>query len=137
MKCINHMFAGTAVGVVQYLLITGTSYLAVKVNDGTLVLGLSCFWVIAITMLNILYKTDGISSVLLRVAFSVLSYLLVMFVCAYSGLAIKLEEHLAIGNNGQLLQGMGTVFLVASSIIVGAFAIGFKCIVLYCRWRKG
>lgn len=137
MKRTEHMLIGATIGAVKYLLITGMSYLSVKVNNGALVLGLCCLAIVAITLLNILYKTNRVSCVFLRFIFSVVSYLLLMLICAYSGLIIKLEEILVIGSYGQNLQGLGAVFLTVSSIVVNVFAIIIKCIVLCCRKQGG
>ena len=128
------MLCGVAVGFVQYLLITGFSYLSIILQlsvplSSALLIG-SHALILYVAGWNIFYKVQSFAVLFLRVITSIGSYIFVWSVCVHFEIIASLEKWLGIGSGGQNTQGMIELSFCVWLLLAGIIMIVVKCFAL-------
>ena len=137
MKYVKHMLCGVAVGLLQYLLITGFSYLSVALKlsvslSSVLLIGAHAL-ILLVAGWNIFYKVHSFAVLFLRIIASIGAYILAWLVCVHFEIIVSLEKWLGFGNGGANGQGMISLSFYICLFFAGIIMIAMKCFAL----RKG
>ena len=137
MKYTKHILCGIAVGLVQYLLITGFSYVSVILPlsvslSSALFIGAHVL-ILFVAGWNIFYKVRSYTALFVRVLASIGAYILALFICAHFGVILSLEKWLGLGSGGANAQGLISLSFYICLLLAGVIMIILKCVAL----RKG
>ncbi len=137
MKYTKHILCGIAVGLVQYLLITGFSYASVILPlsvslSSALLIGAHVL-ILFVAGWNIFYKVRSFAVLFLRMIASIGAYILAWFVCVHFEVILSLEKWLGLGSGGANAQGLISLSLHICLLLAGVLMIILKCVAL----RKG
>ena len=137
MKYTKHILCGIAVGLVQYLLITGFSYASVILPlsvslSSALLIGAHVL-ILFVAGWNIFYKVRSFAVLFLRMIASIGAYILAWFVCVHFEVILSLEKWLGLGSGGANAQGLISLSLHICLLLAGFIMIILKCVAL----RKG
>ena len=134
MKYTKHILCGITVGLVQYLLITGFSYLFVISSSLSSVFLIGAHVLILfVAGWNVFYKVRSFAALFLRMIASIGAYILAWFVCAHLGVILSLEKWLGLGSGGANAQGLISLSFYICLLLAGVIMIILKCGAL----RKG
>ena len=137
MKYTKHILCGIAVGLVQYLLITGFSYASVilplSVSLGSALLIGAHVLIVFVAGWNIFYKVRSFAVLFLRMIASIGAYILAWFICAHFQVILSLEKWLGLGSGGANGQGLISLSFHICLLLAGVIMIILKCVAL----RKG
>ena len=137
MKYVKHMLCGVSVGLLQYLLITGFSYLLfilpLSVSlESALLIGAHVL-ILVVAGWNVFYKVWSFAALFVRVLASIGAYILAWFVCVHFEVILSLEKWLGLGSGGANGQGLISLSLHICLLLAGVIMIILKCVAL----RKG
>ena len=137
MKYVKHMLCGAVVGLLQYLLITGFSYLFVALNlsvslSSVLLIGAHAL-ILFVAGWNIFYKVHSVAVLFLRMIASIGTYILAWFLCTHFEVILSLEKWLGLGSGGANAQGLISLSFYICLLLAGVIMIILKCVAL----RKG
>ena len=137
MKYVKHMLCGVSVGLLQYLLITGFSYLLfilpLSVSlESALLIGAHVL-ILVVAGWNVFYKVWSFAALFVRVLASIGAYILAWFVCAHFQVILSLEKWLGLGSTGANAQGLIALSFYSCLLLAGIIMIALKCVAL----RKG
>ena len=137
MKYTKHILCGIAVGLVQYLLITGFSYASVILPlsvslSSALMIGAHVL-ILFVAGWNVFYKVGSVATLFVRVFASIGAYILAWFVCVHFEVILSLEKWLELGSGGANGQGLISLSLHICLLLAGVIMIILKCVAL----RKG
>lgn len=141
MRNLHHFLIGIIIGVLQYFLITGLSYLfviwSIPFSLDIVILILSYCLVAIIAAWNLLYKTHSFRVLFLRSTLSILSFFSVMFGFARLGIISSIENHFSFGSSTQNTQGLICISFCFWIAVVSAFLIIIKCVAFYRAKNEG
>ena len=137
MKYIKHILCGIAVGLVQYLLITGFSYASVILPlsvslSSALMIGAHVL-ILFVAGWNVFYEVGSVATLFVRVFASIGAYILAWFVCVHFEVILSLEKWLGLGSGGANAQGLISLSFHICLLLAGVIMIILKCVAL----RKG
>ena len=137
MKYTKHILCGIAVGLVQYLLITGFSYVSVILPlsvslSSALLIGAHVL-ILFVAGWNIFYKVRSFAVLFLRMIASIGAHILAWFVCVHFEVILSLEKWLGLGSGGANAQGLISLSFYICLLLAGVIMIILKCVAL----RKG
>ena len=137
MKYVKHMLCGAAVGLLQYLVITGFSYLFVASKlsvalSSVLLIGAHAL-ILFVAGWNIFYKVGSVATLFVRVFASIGAYILAWFLCTHFEVILSLEKWLGLGSGGTNAQGLISLSFYICLLFAGIIMIAMKCFAL----RKG
>ena len=134
MKYTKHILFGAAVGLLQYILITGFSYLSVISNLSltleTVLMICSHALILFVAGWNVFYKVRSFAALFMRVLASIGAYVLIWAACVYFAVITNIEKWLGIGSNSQNAQGLIALMFYISLAFIGIIMIVIKCIVI-------
>ena len=137
MKYVKHMLCGVSVGLLQYLLITGFSYLLfilpLSVSlESALLIGAHVL-ILVVAGWNVFYKVWSFAALFVRVLASIGAYILAWFVCVHFEVILSLEKWLGLGSVGANAQGLILLSFYICLLCASIIMIALKCAAL----RKG
>jgi hypothetical protein len=134
MKYTKHILCGIAVGLVQYLLITGFSYASVILPlsvslSSALMIGAHVL-ILFVAGWNVFYEVGSVATLFVRVFASIGAYILAWFVCVHFEVILSLEKWLGLGSTGANAQGLIALSFYSCLLLAGIIMIALKCVAL-------